>query len=106
MKNITPELIAKAKTAKSTDELLALAKENGVELTEEEAKTYFEQIGASGEVSDDDLDAVSGGYDCIEDLMNIWNNREGIKNAVGTLSEGSSVHGVETSMKNNTNDQF
>ena len=67
MKNITPELIAKAKAAKSAEELLALAKENGVELTEEEAKTYFEQIGASGEVSDDDLDAVSGGWDCPSD---------------------------------------
>ena len=106
MKNITPELIAKAKAAKSAEELLALAKENGIEMTEEEAKTYFAQLGTSGAVADDDLDAVSGGYDCIEDLMNIWNNREGIKNAVGTLSEGSSVHGVETSMKNNTNDQF
>ena len=106
MTNLTPELIAKAKTAKSAEELLALAKENGIELTIEEAKTFFAQISASGAVSDDDLDAVSGGYDCIEDLMNIWNNREGIKKAVGTLSEGSSVHGVETSMKNNTNDQF
>ena len=106
MTNLTPELIAKAKTAKSAEELLALAKENGIELTIEEAKTFFAQISASGAVSDDDLDAVSGGYDCIEDLMNIWNNREGIKKAVGTLSEGSSVHGVETSMKNNTDTQF
>ena len=42
MKNLTPELIAKAKAAKSADELLALAKNNNVELTETEAKTYFE----------------------------------------------------------------
>ena len=42
MKNLTTELIAKAKTAKSAEELLALAKDNNVELTEEEAKTYFE----------------------------------------------------------------
>ena len=106
MTNLTPELIAKAKAAKSAEELLALAKENGIELTIEEAKTFFAQISASGAVSDDDLDAVSGGYDCIEDLMKIWDNREGIKNAVGSLSEGSSVHGVETSMKNNTDTQF
>ena len=32
------ELIAKAKQAKNPEELLALAKENGVELTEESAK--------------------------------------------------------------------
>jgi predicted ribosomally synthesized peptide with nif11-like leader len=64
MKNITPELIAKAKEAKSAEQLLEIAKENGVELTEEEAKTYFAQLGASGAVSDDDLDAVAGGSDC------------------------------------------
>ena len=29
MKNLTPEMIEKAKKAKSADELLALAKENG-----------------------------------------------------------------------------
>ena len=34
MKNFTSEHIAKAKTAKSAEELLALAKENNVELTE------------------------------------------------------------------------
>lgn len=64
MKNLTPELIAKAKTAKSAEQLLALAKGNGVELTSEEANTYFAQLSASGAVSDDDLDAVSGGSDC------------------------------------------
>ena len=37
MKNLTPELIAKAKAAKSAEELLALAKDNNMELTEEEA---------------------------------------------------------------------
>ena len=61
MKNLTPELIAKAKAAKSAEELLALAKENNVEMTEEQAKTYFEQINANGAVSDDELDVVAGG---------------------------------------------
>ena len=61
MKNLTPELIAKAKTAKSAEELLALAKDNNVELTEEDAKTYFEQLNANGAVSDDELDVVAGG---------------------------------------------
>ena len=61
MKNLTPELIAKAKAAKSAEELLALAKANNVELTEEDAKTYFEQLNANGAVSDDELDAVAGG---------------------------------------------
>ena len=54
-------MIAKAKTAKSAEELLALAKDNNVELTEEDAKTYFEQLNANGAVSDDELDVVAGG---------------------------------------------
>jgi Zn finger protein HypA/HybF involved in hydrogenase expression len=61
MKNVTPELIARAKTAQSAEELLALAKTNGIELTEETAKAYFEQLNANTAVSDDELDAVSGG---------------------------------------------
>ena len=61
MKNITPELIAKAKTAKSAAELLELAKANNVELTEAQAQTYFAQLSAKGVVADDELDAVAGG---------------------------------------------
>ena len=61
MKNFTPKLIAKAKATKSAEELLTLAKANNVELTEDEAKTYFEQLNANGAVSDDELDAVAGG---------------------------------------------
>jgi rubrerythrin len=61
MKNFTPELIREAKTAKSAEDLLSLAKENNVEMTEEEAKTYFEQLNANGAVSDDELGAVAGG---------------------------------------------
>ena len=62
MKNLTPEMIEKAKAAKSAEELLEFAKANGVEMTADEAKTYFAQLNPkSGELSDDDLDAVSGG---------------------------------------------
>lgn len=55
------ELIGKAKQAKSAEALLALAKENGVELSEQEANEYFTKLGKSGELSDDELDNVSGG---------------------------------------------
>ena len=64
MKNLTSELIAKAKTAKSAEELLALAKANGVLLSEKEAKTYYEQFNTTAPLSDDDLEAVSGGIGC------------------------------------------
>ncbi|MCM1023705.1 MAG: Nif11-like leader peptide family RiPP precursor [Prevotella sp.] len=58
---LTPELIEKARQAKSAEELSALAKENGIELSEDETKAYFEQLNKSGELSDDELDSVAGG---------------------------------------------
>ena len=62
MKNLTPEMIEKAKAAKSAEELLEVAKAGGVEMTADEAKTYFAQLTPkSGELDDDDLDAVAGG---------------------------------------------
>jgi hypothetical protein len=62
MTNLTPEMIEKAKAAKSAEELLALAKLNNVEMTDDEAKTYFAQLNPkSGELDDDELDNVAGG---------------------------------------------
>ena len=58
------EIIAKAKEAKSAEELLAMAKENDMELTEEEAKEYYDRLHASGELADDELDSVAGGIGC------------------------------------------
>ncbi len=56
------ELLAKAKEAKTPEELMSLAKENGIEMTEESAKAYFEQLNPkTGELSDDELDNVAGG---------------------------------------------
>lgn len=59
--NITKELLEKAKTAKTAEELLELAKAENIELTEEQAKEYFATIHASGELSDEELDNVAGG---------------------------------------------
>ena len=62
MTNLNHEMIEKAKAAKSAEELLELAKANGVEMTADEAATYFAQLAPkSGELDDDDLDAVAGG---------------------------------------------
>ena len=67
MKNLTPEMIEKAKAAKTADELLEIAKENNVEMTAGEAATYFAQLNPkSGEIDDDDLDNVAGGAMCKE----------------------------------------
>ena len=62
MEKFTPKLIEKAKTAKSVEELLAIAEENEVVLALDEVKTYFEQLNPPcGELDDDELDNVSGG---------------------------------------------
>jgi predicted ribosomally synthesized peptide with nif11-like leader len=61
MTNLTPELIAKAKAAKSSEDLIVLAKANHIELTEDEAKTYWAQLNENGAISDEELDLVAGG---------------------------------------------
>ncbi|MCM1023704.1 MAG: hypothetical protein NC395_06555 [Prevotella sp.] len=57
----TPELIENARQAKSAEEILALAKENGIAMTDETARAYFEKLHNSGEMSDEELGNVSGG---------------------------------------------
>ena len=59
--NISKELLKKAKTAKTAEELLAMAKAENIELTEEEAAKAFEELNKNGELSDEELDNVSGG---------------------------------------------
>ena len=59
---LTKELVAKAKEAKTSEELMALAKEAGIDMTEESAALAFEQLNSkTGELSDSELDNVSGG---------------------------------------------
>ena len=58
-------MFAKLAQAKTVEDVLAVAKECGKEISEEEAKKTLEEISAtkkSGELSDDDLDNVAGGY--------------------------------------------
>lgn len=62
MTNYNEEVLAKAKQAKSVEELLTLAKESGVEMTAEQAQDIFAQLNQkSGELADDELDNVAGG---------------------------------------------
>ena len=71
MKNMKPEMIEKAKAAKSAEELLEIAKANGVEMTADEAAAYFAQLNPkSGELDDDDLDNVAGGACGVGDSSN------------------------------------
>ena len=55
------EMIEKAKTAKSAEELLAMAKAENIELNAEEAAQAFAKMNKNGELSDEELDNVSGG---------------------------------------------
>ena len=59
--NITKELSEKAKQAKTAEELLAMAKEENVELTEEQSAKAFAELNKTGELSDEELDNVAGG---------------------------------------------
>ncbi len=58
---MTNELIQKAKECKTAEELLALAKENGVEMTAEQAAQKFAALQNEGELADDELENASGG---------------------------------------------
>ena len=55
------KLIEKAKTAKTAEELLAMAKAENIEMTAEEAAKYFAELHKTGELSDEELDNVAGG---------------------------------------------
>ena len=55
------EILAKAKAAKSPEELIELAKENGKEMTAEEAESIFKSLSQGGELSDEELESAVGG---------------------------------------------
>ncbi len=55
------EFLKKLNKAKSPEELIALAKENGVELSEEKAKELYDMLRSGTELSDDALENVAGG---------------------------------------------
>jgi hypothetical protein len=57
--NLTPEQSKAAKKAKSPEELIAMAKEQGVAITAEQAKAFL--IPPIGEISDEELANVAGG---------------------------------------------
>ena len=55
------EQIEKAASATSAEELLAMAKADGIELTENEAAEYFSFLHNSGSLSSEELSRVAGG---------------------------------------------
>ena len=58
---LTAEQLMKARSAKSAEELMELAKADGIEVTEEQATEQFTMLHSEGEIADEELDNVSGG---------------------------------------------
>ncbi len=55
------EMFKKLKAAKSAEEMIAVAREYGKELTKEQAEEMLTLANEGNELSDDELDEVAGG---------------------------------------------
>lgn len=62
MAKLSPEIIEKLKEAQRAEDLIVLAKEYGIVLSNEAAQAQFSELHTTqGEISDDELGNVSGG---------------------------------------------
>ena len=79
-KEISQELLDKAAKCETAEELLALARENGIELTAEQAEAYL-SMSEDGEVTDAEMGAVAGGWvsRCLTQEDASWNKRQNEK---------------------------
>ena len=57
---ITREMVEKAKQCATADDLIALAKGEGIDITKEEAEAYIDELD-NFELGTDQLDKVAGG---------------------------------------------
>ena len=57
---LSKDLIAKAMQCENADELIEVAKEEGIELTQDEAEAYMSEL-EDFELDDSDLKQVAGG---------------------------------------------
>ena len=88
--NITKELLEKAKQAKTAEELLAMAKEENVELTEEQSAKAFAELNKTGELSNVENDAGII-YDSENDLVIVFmsqnlSDTSAAQNTIASLS--------------------
>ena len=72
-KTLTKEQLDAALACQTPEELVKLAKENGVELTAEQAKKHIEQMEDMDiSLSDEDMQKVAGGTSNGHCLYNKW----------------------------------
>ena len=62
---ITKEMLVKAMQCRTAEELMALAKSEGMEVTKEEAEAYLAEI-YDFELEEEALEKVAGGYNICE----------------------------------------
>ena len=55
------EMLAKAKSAKSPEDIMNIAKEGGSQISLEKAEDIFKALNKSGELSDDEIKNAAGG---------------------------------------------
>ena len=67
---ITKEMLEKAMQCKTADELMSLAKSEGVEITKDEAEAYFAEF-ADIELDEKALRNVAGGS-CVTEGTSCW----------------------------------
>ena len=67
---LTKEMIEKAAQCETAEELIALAKTEGIEITKEEAEAYLDEL-QNVELDNAVLDKVAGG-NCYSDLSGPW----------------------------------
>ena len=62
---LTKEMLAKAMQCRTTEELIALAKSEGIEVTKEEAEAYLAEMD-DFELEEEAVEKVAGGYNICE----------------------------------------
>ncbi len=101
MKNLSNEILQKAKECKTVEELLNLAKENDFPLTEQQAAEKFNEWNKTGELADQELENVSGGAGC---FAPVGENVEDLHE--GDLVRFKNGYLCKNSMNCNRNDVF
>lgn len=77
---LSDDFVARARKTQSPGEMAALAREEGIELEPERAEAVYAHFHSTEELSDEDLDAVSGGG-----LSWLWGEGEADDDGLGFI---------------------